>query len=138
MPLVFPMLPGNDAFPDADLDADDEAARVAGAVTCTVSLAVGGVFSVVPVGSATAFSVTDCTEVAVELTGSCAGRTMWVVSGAAIVHDAVLLPVTQLVLLKAGARPAGWADRVIVTLPLVGGAQFWLQTCTVNVPDVPR
>jgi hypothetical protein len=145
MLLVFPMPAGNETFPLPDAGGDEDFAGVfpevpdaPGAITCAVSLAVGGGFSVVPAGSATAFRVTDCTEVAVAATGSCAGREVCVAPGAGIVQDAVLLPVTQLVLLNAGAGPAGWAERVTVTLLLAGGVQFSLQTCTVNAPDVPR
>lgn len=133
----------DDELADAGFDAAGEEAGadadwVAGATTCAVSVAVGGWGSVIPVGLSTAFSATDCTELAVEATGTCAGSLVGVAPGAVTVHEEVWLPAPQSVLLKAAAWPAGWAERVIVTSSLLDGVQFTLQTSTPNVPDWPR
>lgn len=127
-------VPGDDDF--APGDDDFPVAAALAAVTCAVSLTVGGVVNAVPTRFATAFSVTEWTEVALDLTGSCAWRVVWVLPGAGTVHEAVFFPVPQLVLVKSATCPAGWAERVIVTCRL-DGAQFSLQTCTVNVPELP-
>ena len=55
----------------------------------------GGCFNGVPAGSATAFSVTEVTEVAVELTATCAWSAVGVLPGVEVVQVAVLLPDPQ-------------------------------------------
>jgi hypothetical protein len=109
-----------------------------GAVTCAVSVAVGGFFSAVPGGCSITFRVTEVTDVALDGTATTTGSMVWFWPGARVPHDAVLFPVTHNVLLNWAISPAGRAASVTVTLLAVGGAQFWLQTWTVNVPEPPR
>lgn len=61
----------DDALLDADFDADADADGLL-EVTCAVSLALGALGSVVPTRLAVAVSVTEWTEVALDLTGTCA------------------------------------------------------------------
>jgi len=79
--------------------------------------------------------VTELTEVAFDPTDTCAWRAVGVLPGAAIVHEAVLVPEGQLV--NAATGPAGWAESAIVIFP-VGLAQFWVQTWSPKVPEWPR
>lgn len=95
----------------------------------------GGCFSVAPAGSATAFSVTEVTEVALEATATCAWRAVGVLPGVEVVHVAVLLPDPQSE--NSATGPAGWALSLIVMVP-VGLATFWVQTWSPKVPDWPR
>jgi hypothetical protein len=106
-------VPGDDDFAPGDFPVAEEEALAA--VTCAVSLALGGVGNVVPTRFATAFSVTEWTAVALDLTGSCAWSVVWVLPGAGTLHEAVFFPVPQLVLVKSATCPAGWAESVIVT-----------------------